>query len=186
MIARSIDELFDLYHRWGDDPYDEVVSQLDHALQTAALAVSAGAPDPLVAAALLHDVGHLLVLAASGATAETGDDSERGDDHHEGVGARYLAGLFPATVTGPVANHVRAKRYRCAVNAGYLNVLSEGSKLSLSRQGGPLTTAEARRFEATPGYGDAVRLRGWDDAAKVIGLDVAPLEQYRDLLARLV
>ena len=180
MIARSIDELFDLYRQWGHDPYDEVVSQLDHALQTAALAVSTGAPDPLVAAALLHDAGHLLVLAASGARAETGDD------HHEGVGARYLAGLFPATVTGPVANHVRAKRYRCGVNDRYLTVLSEGSKLSLSRQGGPMTAAEARLFEATPGYADAVRLREWDDAAKVIGLDVPPLEQYRDLLARLV
>jgi phosphonate degradation associated HDIG domain protein len=181
VIARSVDELFDLYGRWGHDPYDEVVSQLAHALQTAALAVAAGAPDPLVAAALLHDVGHLLALADAGSPSDGVEDL-----HHEGVGARYLAGLFPATVTGPVANHVRAKRYRCAVNPGYLSVLSEGSKLSLRRQGGPMTDAEARGFEATPGYADAARLREWDDAAKVVGLHVPPLERYRDLLERLV
>ena len=45
------------------DHYDEDLSQLDHALQTAALAVAADASDALVAAALLHDVGHLLELA---------------------------------------------------------------------------------------------------------------------------
>src|SRR4029453_17731996 len=58
----DIDEVLDLYDRWGAERYDEDVGQLDHALQTAALAASAGAGDALVVAALLHDVGHLLEL----------------------------------------------------------------------------------------------------------------------------
>ena len=60
--ATSLAEVFALYERWGTDNYDEALSQLDHAIQTAALAVHDGAGDELVAAALLHDVGHLLEL----------------------------------------------------------------------------------------------------------------------------
>src|SRR5690606_10246459 len=63
--ATRVDEVVELYRRWAWHRYDESVSQLDHALQTAALAERDGAPDALVAAALLHDVGHLLDLAAA-------------------------------------------------------------------------------------------------------------------------
>ena len=40
--------------------HGEAVSQAEHALQAAELAEREGAPDALVVAALLHDVGHLL------------------------------------------------------------------------------------------------------------------------------
>ncbi|MBL6690349.1 MAG: HD domain-containing protein [Pseudomonadales bacterium] len=40
------------------DYIGEPVSQLEHSLQTAALAVLSGADEPLVLAALLHDIGH--------------------------------------------------------------------------------------------------------------------------------
>lgn len=181
MSARSVDEVVDLYRRWGADPYDEAITQTEHAEQTAALAVAAGAPDPLVAAALLHDVGHLLDLAA-GAERPSADTPDRG---HESTGARYLAGLFPAAVTGPIALHVRAKRYRCAVDDGYLGGLSAGSRRSLVVQGGPLTDDEAASFEANPAFADAVALRGWDDGGKVEGVVVEPFGSYRPLLDRL-
>jgi len=179
--ASSLSEVLDLFERWGADRYDEEVSQLDHALQTAALARAAGATDALVAASLLHDVGHLLELGARGAAA----GSTAGDLRHEAVGARYLASLFPPSVTGPIALHVRAKRYRCAVDAAYHDALSTGSKRSLERQGGPLPPAEAAAFEAQPGFAEAVALRGWDDQGKVDGLEVPPLDDYRALLASL-
>ena len=48
------------------------------------------------------------------------DCAEQGvDDHHEGLGARWLAGRFVADVVEPVRLHVEAKRYRCAVDADY-------------------------------------------------------------------
>src|SRR5690606_17566291 len=85
MPARSIDEVLALFETWGVQRYDEDVTQLDHALQTAALARDAGATDELVAAALLHDVGHLLELRAGGRA----DGQVEVDLGHEGRGARY-------------------------------------------------------------------------------------------------
>ena len=175
--AASTDDVVELYRRWASDPYDEDVSQLDHALQTAALAVAEGAPDDLVVAALLHDVGHLLDLAAT-----DGAGPATTDLGHEGVGARYLAGLFPPTVTGPIALHVRAKRYRCAVDPGYHASLSDGSRRSLVLQGGPYDADGVARFESNPGFAEAVRLRAWDDGGKVDGRDLEDLDAYLPLL----
>lgn len=169
----TLDELLDLFERWGADPYDEEVAQLDHALQTAALAADDGAGDALVAAALLHDVGHLLAL--------------RGDPAgpHERTGPVALAGALPVEVLRPIALHVEAKRYLCAVDPTYADGLSAGSTASLARQGGPLSPDEVRAFAARPGWEDAVSLRRWDDAGKVSGLVVAPLSAYEPLLRSL-
>ncbi len=179
--AATVDEVLDLLEAYGRDPYDEAVTQLDHALQSAALATAAGAPDELVAAALLHDVGHLLDLRAGGRP----DHEHRGDLAHEARGTRWLAGLFPPAVTAPIALHVAAKRYRSAVDPAYHASLSDGSRRSLVVQGGPMDDAEVARFEAHPAHADAVALRGWDDGGKQLdGVDVPGLDAYRDLLAR--
>ena len=172
-MTATVDEVLALYRRWGHERYDEDLAQLDHALQTAALAVEAGATDAVVAAALLHDVGHLLALG--------GDPPAP----HEAAGPAYLAGLFPPAVTGPIARHVEAKRYLCAVEPGYAAGLSGGSTRSLRRQGGAHTTAEAAAFSAAPGWADAVALRRWDDAGKVDGLAVPGLAAYEPLLRAL-
>lgn len=179
--ARSVQEVLDLFAAEGQERYDEDVSQLDHALQTAALARADHAADALVAAALLHDVGHLLELRDGGVA----DGSVAEDLVHEARGARWLAGLFPASVTAPIALHVAAKRYRCAVDPTYHDGLSTGSAHSLVRQGGPMGAAERDRFARHPACDDAVRLRGWDDGGKVEDLVVADLASYRPLLERL-
>jgi len=181
MPAADVDEVLDLFERWGTERYDEDVSQLDHALQTAALAMRDGADEALVAAALLHDVGHLLELREGGIA----DGQTEVDLGHEGRGARWLAAVFPPSVTGPIALHVAAKRYRCAVDPAYHDGLSDGSRRSLVRQGGPMAPDEAERFAAHPAGADAVALRGWDDGGKVEGLAVADLQSYRDLLVGL-
>jgi phosphonate degradation associated HDIG domain protein len=178
--ARSVEEVEDLFERHGAERYDEALSQLAHAEQTAARAADAGAPDALVVAALLHDVGHLLALA------EGGQRDRTTDLRHEDRGSAWLASLFPPAVTAPIALHVRAKRYRCAVDPGYLQVLSEGSVASLERQGGPMSADEVTSFEANPGWEDAVALRGWDDQAKVLDLEIPPFASYRPRLDRLV
>lgn len=178
--AASVDEVLGLYERWGTELYDEEIRQLDHALQTAALARAAGADGPLVAAALLHDVGHLLDLADG-----AGHRERTTDLRHEARGSAWLAGLFGPAVTAPIALHVRAKRYLVATDPAYAAVLSPGSTASLARQGGPLDGGEAAAFERNPGWQDAVALRRWDDHAKVDGLDVPDLGAYRSLLLEL-
>ncbi len=179
-VATSVDEVLALYDRYGAQRYDEALSQLAHAEQTAELARAAGAEDHVTAAALLHDVGHLLEVA------ERDGPRDRTTDHrHEAVGAAWLTGLFGPAVTAPIALHVRAKRYLCAVEPAYLDVLSAGSVASLQRQGGPLLGDEVSAFEANEGWEGAVALRRWDDQAKVLDLVVAPIESYRPLLESL-
>jgi phosphonate degradation associated HDIG domain protein len=174
-----VDEILDLFGDYGSRAYGgERVSQLDHALQSAWCAREDGADDELVAAALLHDVGHLLAgryLAAAGL-----------DDVHERTGADYLGAHFAGGVTEPVRLHVAAKRYLCAVEPAYNDALSEGSILSLELQGGPMTAAEIAAFEAEPFSRDAVRLRRYDDDAKRPDATMPALADYRPLLTRLV
>lgn len=179
-VASSLHEVLELYQRWGAELYDEEIHQLDHALQTAALARRAGAAPELVAAALLHDVGHLLAMAD-----RAGPRDCQIDLRHEARGAAYLASLFPPTVTAPIALHVRAKRYLVATELAYASALSPGSTASLARQGGAMDSAEVAAFESNRGWQDAVMLRRWDDQGKEEGLDVAGLASYRELLEAL-
>jgi gamma-butyrobetaine dioxygenase len=77
-------------------------------VQAAALAEAAGAPDSLVAAALLHDVGHFHgILSGHDLMADH-------DNRHEETGAAWLSRWLPSEVTEPVRLHVPAKRYLCA------------------------------------------------------------------------
>ena len=179
MPADFIDEIFQAFAARGADSYGEHVTQLDHALQCAGLAEAEGADDQLVAAALLHDYGHLFE--------GRGDAAERDgrDAQHEAHGARALRRWFGPQVAGPVALHVAAKRYLCAAEPGYQDALSPASVLSLKLQGGPFTPAQCRRFERSRFAADAVRLRRWDDAGKAPGAPTAGLEHYRPLLAQI-
>jgi predicted HD phosphohydrolase len=171
--ATDLAEVLGLFTRHGGETYDEDVTQSSHARQCAASAAAAGEPEVAVAAALLHDVGHLLSVA----------DGVR-DRRHEDVGARWLAGLFDDAVLTPIRLHVDAKRYLCATDRAYRRLLSEGSERSLVGQGGPFTPEEAERFESRPGWEAAVALRRHDDRAKDLSATPAPLETFRDLLAR--
>jgi gamma-butyrobetaine dioxygenase len=174
-----VDEIIDLFEKRGAAAYlGEPVSQAEHALQAAHLAVQEGAPDTLVAAALLHDVGHLL--------GSEGDPAQRGIDAvHEEKGCAWLEPHFGREVTEPIRLHVLAKRYLCAVDAAYRRLLSPASIRSLELQGGALTAGEAEAFERNPYSAAAIRLRRWDDRAKVPNLDVPDLRHYLAVLRRL-
>ena len=176
----TVANVFALYERFGAEHYGEGVTQNAHALQCAALATRAGAADSLIAAALLHDIGHLVHLAEFGRDA----DADRVDDTHEAIGARVLSGLFGPEVTAPIALHVTAKRYRVATEPGYGATLSAASVRSLELQGGPLDPTAAATFAVHPGAEAAVQLRGWDDSGKIDGLDVGTFEDYRAVLDR--
>jgi len=153
------------------------VTQLQHALQSAWLAEQDGAEPPLIAAALLHDIGHM-THALGENPAATGVD-----DRHEQVGHAFLARWFGPEVTEPVRLHVAAKRYLCAVEPDYLSRLSPDSVLSLKLQGGPMTANEAAAFRALPQAEAAVRLRRYDEAAKVKDLQTPPPEKFMTYVA---
>lgn len=158
--------------------YDEVVTEREHALQAAQLAEAAGAPDVTVAAALLHDVGRLLIEADPAFVA-----ADRG---HDKVGERHLRQWFGPGVTAPVGLHVAAKRYLCAVEADYRERLSAVSVRSLAVQGGPMSENEVAAFRARAGWEAAVRLRRWDDEAKLEDHRTRTVADYRSLLEGLV
>ena len=148
----------------------EAVTQLQHALQCAALAQADGASASLTVAALLHDIGHL---------ADSEGDAVR---PHGALAAALLGNLFAPAVTEPIRMHIDAKRYLCAVDVLYWATLSDASKQSLAWQGGPFTKAEAQAFRQQPYADDAIRLRRWDDAAKVAGYPTPALAAYVPLL----
>lgn len=165
----------------ADELYDEVVTEREHALQSAALATSVGAPPPLIAAALLHDVGHLIVLD----NRPLGEELA-GDHRHEEAGASFLSRWFGPAVTEPVRLHVAAKRFLCVAERDYAESLSPASVRSLAVQGGPMTAPEMAAFGDEMHGPDAVRVRVWDDEAKVAGAVVPDFDEYRALLASLV
>lgn len=171
------DEVFAIYSARGAAAYfGEPVSVTEHGLQAAHFAQLEQAPQQLVIAALLHDIGHLVV--------ETPDDIEEwtSDVHHERVGSSWLAKRFGLEVSEPVRLHVPAKRYLCATRESYLKKLSPASVLTLKLQGGAMSPAEVNRFEAEPFFRQAIRVREWDDEGKIAGLKTAGMLDYRALL----
>ena len=175
--AEIVDLIFDRFRRYGDDTYHgEQVSLSEHMLQSAQTAEEDDAPPELVAAALLHDVGHL-------ADELLDDPAAHGEDgHHEDVAHSLLAQYFPPSVVEPIRMHVAAKRYLCAVEPDYLAALSPASRLSLRLQGGPFDPEEVAAFEASEFAAAAVRLRRYDDTAKIPGAPTPALEHYRPIL----
>ncbi|QJR14366.1 phosphonate degradation HD-domain oxygenase [Usitatibacter palustris] len=156
----------------------EGVSQLEHALQSAMQGEQEGAEEPLIVAALLHDLGHLLNLQGETPTA-------RGiDDQHQYFAIPFIRPLFGPEVIEPIRLHVDAKRALCSLEPDYYEALSEDSKRSLTLQGGIYTQAETDAFLEKPFAEEAIRLRRWDDGAKVAGLATPPLAHYLAMVER--
>jgi phosphonate degradation associated HDIG domain protein len=173
----AIKEIISLYEIKGGRAYEgEGITQLEHALQSAHLAEQAGAVPGLVCAALLHDIGHLLNDRGETPTL-------RGvDDLHQYVALPFLRPYFPEAVLAPIRLHVDAKRYLCATRTAYYDQLSEDSKRSLRLQGGVFGPQEAARFIGQPHAADAVKVRLWDDAAKVPGAATPDLAHFEPVL----
>ncbi len=174
---QKVDALFSYMEKRGQSFYDEVVTQLEHALQCAALAKQNKANPALITSALLHDIGHIILDEHNADVAFLDTDL-----NHEEIGAQYLEPFFPDTVTTPIRLHVPAKRYLCTTDTTYYDGLSEASKRSLKVQGGVLSDEEREAFEQIPHYQDALTLRQWDDLAKVKDLETVGLETYRDVV----
>jgi gamma-butyrobetaine dioxygenase len=187
-IMSPVDAIAELFASAGAADYlGEPVTVATHLLQAGALAQAAGAAPALVAAALLHDVGHLRGAdALADGIESSGRELMAGTDNNHGErGAQWLAQWFPASVTEPVRLHVAAKRYLCAAEPAYFGQLSEASVCTLSVQGGPMSDAEAREFEREPYAANAIAVRRWDDQAKDPQYEAPELVHFRPLLTGL-
>lgn len=165
-------------HRGAEKYGHEEVTQLQHALHCAQLAINEGAADPLVAAAFLHDIGHILVDEPL--PSHLNEDL---DDRHEERGWTFLSRAFPKVVADSVRLHVAAKRWLCTVDAGYAGQLSPTSLKSYWDQGGPMSDSERKDFESHPHHAEAVMLRRWDDLAKDPKAVLPTLEAILDRVA---
>jgi phosphonate degradation associated HDIG domain protein len=174
------EEVLELLAKQGGESYfGEPVTVLEHCLEAAHFAREANSPPTLIVAALLHDVGHLLHH-------ENEDAAEHGvNTRHEELADQMLSAHLPASVTEPIRLHVAAKRYLCFADAAYLEALSPSSVLSLSLQGGPMSSQEAAAFLAGPFAQQAIALRHWDDEAKIPALPVSSAHSYLPLIETL-
>lgn len=176
-----VEFIAEIFERRGAESYlGEPVTMSEHMLQGAWLAEQDGAPEELVAAALLHDIGHY--------TSEFGtyspDDVE--DKHHDEAGGEVLAPFFPPVIVECVRLHVSAKRYLCATDPTYFAKLSPASVHTLSLQGGPMSAEEVAEFRRNPFHDEAVRVRIWDEGGKVADMKTRAFRDYVPLLERVV
>ena len=175
-----VDEILSIYGgRGAGDYFGEAVTVTEHSLQAAHFAQSCDAPDSLVLAALLHDIGHLVEPAPADIA------HWKTDAGHERSGSLWLASRFGPDVCEPVRLHVPAKRYLCATDPDYFHALSAASVTTLGLQGGPMSRAEISAFETEPYFRQAVMLRRWDDQAKIAGFPTPDLVHYAPLIERL-
>jgi phosphonate degradation associated HDIG domain protein len=173
-----LEEIRATFARRGHEGYGEGVSQLEHALQCAAFAERDGAAEPLIVATLLHDIGHMLHDLPE-------DVADQGiDTQHESLGSAWLSRHFGPEVSEPVRLHVAAKRYLSASEAGYFDLLSDASKLSLKLQGGPMNPEQLAKFGAERFQAEAVALRRWDDEGKIVGLATPGLGHFEPMIER--
>lgn len=168
-VRAIVNEVFALYEQHGNEDYiGEPVSQLEHMSQTAALAESEGYDDEVILAAFFHDIGH---LCASGNSATSMDGM--GNIDHEQIGAEYLIERgFSSRIARLVNGHVIAKRYLTYKYPEYYNKLSDASRVTLNFQGGIMNEKEATEFEKDPDMDIIVRMRYWDDEAKITNIPI--------------
>lgn len=181
-VEENIAEIFSLYKRYGNEHYGEDVTQLMHMIQAAKLALEEGCDEEMILSAFFHDIGHL--LEADGMDAF-------GKKDHDTLGASYLLEKgFSSRVATLVESHVDTKRYLTYSDPEYYNSLSEASKHTLTFQGGPMSATEAAAYEKHPLFREFIRIRFWDDQAKITGIPVTEkdlemiIQMTRDYLNR--
>jgi 2-amino-1-hydroxyethylphosphonate dioxygenase (glycine-forming) len=183
------DEILGLYEKYGGAEYaGEKISQLEHMVQAAKLAEEQGFDEEVILSAFLHDIGHICVAAddggdLGGAIYEQMDGF--GTVDHEEIGAGFLAARgFSRKIVRLVESHVAAKRWLTLKEPGYYERLSEASKKTLQYQGGPMDQEEAAAFEQYPLFDLIIKMRKWDEQAKIERRPLPDLSYYRQMIVR--
>lgn len=179
----KLDLIVGLYEKYGKEDYiGEPVSQIEHMCQTASLAEKEGFSEDVILAAFFHDIGHL-----SSRLPTTESMGGLGTKGHEQIGADFLRKLgFPEIIAKLVENHVQSKRYLTFRYSDYYEKLSEASRQTLVYQGGPMNDLEAKDFEADPRFEASLKLRTWDEAAKLESVPLPDLSKYREMASRVL
>ncbi len=173
-----VDEIFSLYENHGNADYiGEPVSQLEHMCQAAQLAEEEGHDDEVVLAAFFHDIGHLCEFIMPVELMEG-----VGVLDHESIGQEYLVKKgFSERIAKLVRSHVEAKRFLTFRYPEYFEKLSDASKVTLQHQGGRMNAEEAEAFEADPMFDIYIKMRTWDDLAKITNKDLPDLNRYKQM-----
>lgn len=180
-IDSVVEEIFGLYQKHGADDYiGEKISQIEHMAQAAQLAEKLGYDEEVILAAFFHDIGHLAEHVT-----EANDMGGYGVKEHEKLGADFLRTRgFSEKIAQLVESHVQAKRYLTFADAGYYEQLSEASKKTLEYQGGRMTEAEARQFEADELFELKIQMRKWDELAKEEHIPLPDMNKYKEIARR--
>lgn len=180
-MSEVFDEIMELFSQNNAREYlGEDVTLVEHMLQSGSLAIEDGAEPEMIVAALLHDIGHLLIPDA-----EQMQELEI-DAHHDEIGFEWISQRFPTEVAMPVKLHVDAKRYLVTTNPEYETKLSTASILTMRLQGGVMSDEELDEFESNEFYEDGIQIRLWDDESKDRNNSHLPLlafEEYINLCA---
>jgi phosphonate degradation associated HDIG domain protein len=173
-----VDEIFSLYEHHGNADYiGEPVSQLEHMCQAAQLAEAEGYDDEVVLAAFFHDIGHLCEFIMPVELMEG-----VGVLDHESIGQEYLVNRgFSDRLAKLVRSHVEAKRFLTFKYPDYFEKLSDASKLTLQHQGGRMNAEEAEAFETDPMFDLFIKMRTWDDLAKITNKALPDLNKYKQM-----
>ena len=173
-----VDELFSLYEQYGNADYiGEKISQLEHMCQAAMLAEREGFDDETILAAFFHDIGHLFADKM-----ETESMNGYGVADHDLLAGKFLRDLgFSEKIARLVEMHVQTKRYLTYRISDYFDRLSEASRQTLLLQGGKMNEEEATVFEKDDLFETHLKIREWDDQAKIIGVPLPGLDQFRRL-----
>jgi 2-amino-1-hydroxyethylphosphonate dioxygenase (glycine-forming) len=176
--ANITEEIFALYEKHGGAEYaGEKITQLEHMAQAAELAEAEGYDEEVILAAFFHDIGHIAVAAGE----DNGMDGYGIKDHEE-IGADFLKGKgFSRKIVRLVESHVEAKRYLTLKEPGYYEQLSEASKKTLEFQGGSMSEEEAAAFEQYPLFDLIVKMRKWDEQAKIEHKPLPDLAHYKQM-----
>lgn len=179
MKQNTISEIRQLFENQGDgEYYGENISQYEHAAQAAILAKRQGYDEEVQIAAFLHDIGHLFPAQTEEELMEV-----YGRKDHESVAADWLRERgFGEKIAILVENHVNAKRYLTYADEDYYEALSEASKQTLMFQGGRMTKNEAKDFEQNSYFELIIKMRRWDEAAKVENLPLPTLDHFINLI----
>lgn len=177
----TADSVIDLYRQFGDQDYiGEPVSQLEHMCQCAGLAEMEGYDEEVILAAFFHDIGHLCEHIMP-----VGQMDGFGVVDHEKLGADFLRSKgFSEEIASLVQNHVQAKRYLTYHFPSYYEQLSEASRKTLEFQGGPMTLEEAMLFESDKQFELHIKLRRWDEKAKLEKQPLPSLQKYKEMTIR--
>jgi phosphonate degradation associated HDIG domain protein len=174
----AVEEIFSLYEKFGKEEYiGEPVSQIEHMCQSAQLAEEEGYDTEVILAAFFHDIGHLLENIMP-----VNQMDGYGVANHEILAGEYIRQKgFSEKIARLAECHVNAKRYLTYKYPEYYNKLSSASKITLHKQGGMMDEMEAKVFETDRLHQLYIKIREWDDKAKIKNLPLPDLSRYKEM-----